>query len=94
MTGSTTAAPFAVPWSIELYPDFPVIKYGYSIGIALEDITVGQQMHTRTAVATCLKENLKYNYPKKGKPLKILRGSRRNKNKGENQHANLHPAYI
>jgi altronate hydrolase len=50
--------------------DHPVVKYGYSIGIAREAIAVGQHVHTQN-VRTGLNENLKYKYTPNGKPLKI-----------------------
>ncbi|MGQ1784741.1 UxaA family hydrolase [Saccharicrinis sp. GN24d3] len=47
-----------------------IIKYGYSIGIAKEDIAIGQHVHTHN-VRTGLDENLEYKYTPKGKPLTI-----------------------
>ncbi|MCU4157820.1 altronate dehydratase [Carboxylicivirga sp. A043] len=52
-----------------------IIKYGYSIGLAKEDIEPGQHVHSHN-VRTGLDENLEYQYTPKGQPLSIAHEER------------------
>jgi len=52
-----------------------IIKYGYSIGLAKEEIEPGQHVHSYN-VCTGLDENLEYQYTPKGQPLSIAHEER------------------
>ncbi|MBK3516077.1 UxaA family hydrolase [Carboxylicivirga marina] len=52
-----------------------IIKYGYSIGLAKENISTGQHVHSHN-VTTGLDENLEYQYTPKGQALTIPKEDR------------------